>query len=317
MAASLSYNVPQAPSTSTYYTVWNTYNQTKKRAVPSHFFLQARVQPGAGTYPMDWDYDGAKKLVMGMKAKRSSQRQAITKQRAESAVRRQYRKQMFDYALKDASKDFSSCKERQGYHVIAAHDTDAVYPKETMQRQRPKTTGPTRHGSPIYNRRADLLSSIRAQTATRLSSNERFTGDYMPTADHRSTISQNIDRYNREYRLISENSAEDLRMENAKFVDKDVNNAHKTKTRLSPDNPCEPTKDAVVEQVTIVSLATTGDKLSEPRAQTKPSSHLPILKVEMPDDKVVEETSALHAMQTSALLQVKVHARPLSAMSAR
>lgn len=200
----LDYHVRPASCTTTYYTVWNKY-RTQKQSIPSYALLQARHDPKKGLYPMDYDLDCVKNLVTGIRDYDKYRQTKANSDIKEFQTLKQYGKDMFDHALSDARQN-PACRRRSAPPTFTE-----VEPQQQKQRARPKTTGPTRLGSPIYNKRAELLNKIRTQTRI------CFPDSKLTNQQH---LQQTIDMYNKQYLLVAEDSSEQVCATNATFMSK-------------------------------------------------------------------------------------------------
>ena len=186
MSALTEYSVNQPPTSNTYYTIWDTYCSSLQRATPSYAVLQAKKQRLPGVYPMDWDFQRARTLVDNIKDDHSQQKTKARQDEVESSVRKKYSQQLFDHALKDISTNSIGSKRYAACGI-----------KEQNRPNTTGTSGPTRHGSPIYNKRANLLNRIRVQTAT-----ARLNSDSKTIRKTNATILENIENYNQVYQLV-------------------------------------------------------------------------------------------------------------------
>ena len=197
------YHVRPASSTTTYYTVWNSY-QTQEPSPPSYAFLQARHDPKKGLYPMDYNLERVKKLVTDIRNEDDYRQAKAHIDTGEFQTLKQYGKDMFEHALNDAKQN-TVCRRRAAPPAFYVEE-----PQQQRQRVRPQTTGPTRIGSPIYNKRAELLNKIRIQTRCYPDSKQA----------NLNNLQQTIDTYSEKYSLIPEDSSEDACAANMTFVDK-------------------------------------------------------------------------------------------------
>jgi len=171
MTSRHNYHVRPASAPGTYYTIWETY-----RSKLESNSLQAQHRLTA--FPMAWDYTSTKRLVSARRQQRKNDKLTATLHREESKVISQYGKAMFEHTI-GSVKHNTACK----------HHTR----ENRSGRERPKTSGPTRYGGPIYNKRARLLSNIRTK---------QMDTEYYPELSL-PIIHNTIESYNKQYTVRS------------------------------------------------------------------------------------------------------------------
>lgn len=289
----LDYNIQQPRTPNVYYQIWDTYRTHEMPEIPSYAFLQARKQVKNGYYPMDWNFHQAKKLITDIQRKDNFRKAKAVRDRAESAVVRQYSRDRFEHALNARNTDLDYSFQK-GNRLLAV-------------RERPKTTGPTRHGSPIYNKRTELLSSLRVRTAIQQEVQKETT-----PKGAKKMIEETIESYNQQYQLIPNHLDRHLSIDNAKFISVDEAKFEKPATSSNAADKLNNVKSvaAVAAEYRILKSASLPVKPKE-------TNSLPILTVNVEDLGGAEvEGQTDRKPQSSSLLQVwGSSSRPVSAHS--
>lgn len=227
---SSSYIIRPATAESLYYTLWRDYTPPPaSRNVQNSDFtaLQARIQGirGPAALPMDWNMKQIEKMLGSIQTKTCHKLGKASVDRVRSARERSHCKDKFDHALTD-KRTSSPCRSSR-YRV-----------SNQLEDRRPfvnNNSGPTRQGSPLYNKRAVVLNTIRIQSASARRENlqNRTT----------NSVEETIRHYSEKYRLKPKKNGEQVTVKNAKFIDKDEED------QLSEESSSPVEKEEIVPNV--------------------------------------------------------------------
>lgn len=218
-----------ATADSLYYDVWRQYASGRNTPTTGVMCLQARMRGqqglrGPGALPMNWNLKQVGRLLDGVRIDDYRKLHKANGDRVKSARERDHCRKKFDHALSDTRTN-SPCRFRK-YQSM----------KEVSELTIPMNSGPSRGGSPLYNKRAIILNKIRMRSAPERRESTK------PADDTSNDIEKRMTHYNEKYKLISKKKEEVVSVPNARFIDVDKYEVESTSGGQEEDSQTTETK---------------------------------------------------------------------------